>query len=123
MDSNQSSRPKLSRESLREAIKIYAFIRPYRFQFFFGLVLLFLGSGVFLVFPAMIGRSLDVAQGNLPKDLDLVQIGLFLVAILAFQGIVSYLRVMMFAQVSERGTADIRVALYKHLISLPIRFF
>jgi ABC-type multidrug transport system fused ATPase/permease subunit len=123
MDSNQPSRPKLSRESLREAVKIYAFIRPYRFQFFFGLVLLFLGSGVFLVFPAMIGRSLDVAQGNLPNDLDLVQIGLFLVAILAFQGIVSYLRVMMFAQVSERGTADIRVALYKHLISLPIVFF
>lgn len=118
-----STRPKLSRESLREALKIYEYIRPYRFQFFFGLALLFLGSSVFLVFPAMIGQSLDVAQGNIPQDLDLVQIGLILVAILVFQGIVSYLRVMMFAQVSERGTADIRVALYKRLISLPIVFF
>ncbi|MDX1911640.1 MAG: ABC transporter transmembrane domain-containing protein [Saprospiraceae bacterium] len=118
-----SIRPKLSRESLREALKIYEYIRPYRFQFFFGLALLFLGSSVFLVFPAMIGQSLDVAQGNIPQDLDLVQIGLILVAILVFQGIVSYLRVMMFAQVSERGTADIRVALYRRLISLPIVFF
>lgn len=119
----ENNRPKLSRESLREALKIFEYIRPYRAQFIFGLVLLFLGSTVFLVFPAMIGRSLDVAQGNIPQDLDLVEIGGWLVAILVFQGIVSYLRVMMFAQVSERGTADIRVALYRRLISLPIVFF
>lgn len=119
----ESSRPKLTRESLREALKIFVYIRPYRVQFIFGLVLLFLGSTVFLVFPAMIGQSLDVAQGNIPQDLDLVQIGFWLIGILVFQGIVSYLRVMMFAQVSERGTADIRVALYKRLISLPIVFF
>ncbi|MBL7807116.1 MAG: ATP-binding cassette domain-containing protein, partial [Saprospiraceae bacterium] len=114
---------KVSTESVREALKIFEYIRPYRIQFIFGLILLFLGSSVFLVFPALIGRSLDVAQGNIPQDLDLMEIGMWLVAILAFQGIVSYLRVMMFAQVSERGTADIRVALYRRLISLPIVFF
>ncbi len=119
----EKSRPKLTRESLREALKIFVYIRPYRAQFIFGLVLLFLGSTVFLVFPALIGRSLDVAQGNIPQDLDLPKIGMWLVLILVFQGIVSYLRVMMFAQVSERGTADIRVALYRRLISLPIVFF
>lgn len=120
---SENTRPKLTRESLREALKIFVYIRPYRVQFIFGLILLFLGSSVFLVFPAMIGRSLDVAQGNIPQDLDLYEIGGWLVAILIFQGIVSYLRVMMFAHVSERGTADIRVALYRHLISLPIVFF
>ena len=123
MEKNESARPKLTRESLREALKIFEYIRPYKWQFIFGLILLFLGSTVFLVFPAMIGRSLDVAQGNIPVDLDLNRIGMWLIAILVFQGIVSYLRVMMFAQVSERGTADIRVALYKRLISLPIVFF
>ncbi len=122
-EEEEQSRPKLTRESLREALKIFVYIRPYRAQFIFGLVLLFLGSTVFLVFPAMIGQSLDVAQGNIPKDLDLVEIGIWLIGILVFQGIVSYLRVMMFAQVSERGIADIRVALYRRLISLPIVFF
>lgn len=123
MEQKSEARPKLTREGLREALKIYQYIRPYRFHFFFGLVLLFLGSSVFLVFPAMIGRSLDVAQGNIPQDIDLIHIGLILIGILIFQGVVSYLRVMMFAQVSERGTADIRVALYERLISLPIVFF
>lgn len=122
MDQQESTRPKLSRESLREALKIFAFVRPYRWQFIFGLVLLFLSSTVFLVFPKIIGQMLDVAQGVTP-NIDLQKIGFWLVIILIFQGIVSYLRVMMFAQVSERGTADIRVALYKRLISLPIVFF
>jgi ABC-type multidrug transport system fused ATPase/permease subunit len=122
-EDESQKRPKLSRESLREAIKIFAFIRPYRWQFAFGLVLLFLGSTVFLVFPKIIGQMLDVAQGKIVDDIDLPKIGTWLVGILVFQGVVSYLRVMMFAQVSERGTADIRVALYERLISLPIVFF
>lgn len=123
MEKNESARPKLTRESLREAIKIFEYIRPYKVQFIFGLFLLFLGSTVFLIFPKIIGQMLDVAQGKVTENIDLRQIGGWLVAILVFQGIVSYLRVMMFAQVSEKGTADIRVALYKRLISLPIVFF
>jgi ATP-binding cassette, subfamily B, bacterial len=123
MEEKEQTRPKLSRESLREAIKIFEYIRPYRGQFVFGLFLLFLGSTVFLVFPAMIGESLDAAQGNLPQHFDLLKIGLIFAAILIFQSLVSYLRVMMFAHVSERGTADIRVALYRRIISLPIVFF
>ncbi|MCW5921174.1 MAG: ATP-binding cassette domain-containing protein [Saprospiraceae bacterium] len=123
MEKNEPTRPKLTRESLREALKIFEYIRPYKWQFVFGLFLLFLGSSVFLVFPKVIGQMLDVAQGKVTTDLDLPTIGLWLVGILVFQGIVSYLRVMMFAQVSEKGTADIRVALYRRLISLPIVFF
>ena len=123
MDNKENARPKLTRENLREALKIFQYIRPYRIQFIFGLFLLFLGSTVFLVFPKIIGEMLDVAQGKVRTDIDLRQIGVWLVGILVFQGIVSYLRVMMFAQVSEKGTADIRVALYRRLISLPIVFF
>ena len=122
MQNDESPRPKVSRESFREALKIFEFFRPYRWQFAFGLMLLFLGSSVFLVFPKIIGQMLDVAQGNI-QNVALKNIGFWLIVILVFQGVVSYLRVMMFAQVSERGTADIRVALYKRIISLPIVFF
>jgi len=123
MEDTIPPRPKLSRESLREAFKIFEFIRPYRLQFIIGLILLFLSSTVFLVFPKLIGESFDIAQNTISEDLNLTTIGMWLVIILAFQGVVSYFRVMMFAQVSERATADIRVALYQRLISLPIVFF
>lgn len=118
----EEPKPRLSRESLREALRIFEFIRPYRYQFAFGLVLLFLSSSIFMVFPYLIGKMLDVAQGVV-VDFDLKRMGVWLVAILAVQGVISYLRVMMFATVSERGTADVRKALYQRLISLPIVFF
>jgi len=118
----EETKPRLSRESLREALKIFEFVRPYRFQFVFGLVLLFLSSSIFMVFPYLIGKMLDVAQGVV-VDFDLKNMGVWLVAILAVQGVISYLRVMMFATVSEKGTSDVRKALYKRLIAQPIVFF
>jgi ATP-binding cassette, subfamily B, bacterial len=122
MQEDKQPRPKVTRESLREAIKIFEYVRPYRLQFIFGLVLLFLSSTVFLIFPYIIGKMLDVAQGKV-IDFDLRYIAGILIIVLAFQGVVSYLRVMMFAQVSEKGTADVRTALYRRLIGLPIVFF
>ncbi len=116
------TKARLSRESLREALKIFEYVRPYQAQFIWGLVLLFLSSGIFMLFPYLIGKMLDVAQG-VTLDFDLKKMGLLLIGILAVQGVISYLRVMMFAVVSEKGTADVRKALYQKLISLPIVFF
>lgn len=122
MEKKEETKPRLTRESLREALKILAFVRPYRWQFAFGLVLLFLSSSIFMVFPYIIGKMLDVAQGVV-VNFDLERMGLWLILILIVQGVISYLRVMMFAIVSEKGTADVRKALYQRLIALPIVFF
>ena len=120
----EESRQKISRQNLREAIKIFEFLKPYRWQFIAGLVLLFLSSTVFMIFPYSVGLMLDVAQGKeTAYDLNLSKIGLGLLVVLVFQGVVSYARVQLFAQISERGTADIRNALYQRIISLPIVFF
>ena len=114
----------VSRESLREALHIFSFVRPYRVYFIAGLVLLFLSSTVFMVFPYIIGLMMDVAQGkSVMPNVDLPRIALLLLLVLIFQGVVSYLRVIMFAQVSEKSTADIRKAVYEKLISLPVVFF
>ncbi|MCC6411286.1 MAG: ATP-binding cassette domain-containing protein [Saprospiraceae bacterium] len=124
MSKTDNPRLVVSREHLREALKIFQFIRPYRTRFIFGLVLLFLSSTVFMVFPYIVGVMLDVAQGNaVMENLSLPTIGIILVGVLVFQGVVSYFRVMMFAHVSERSTADIRKALYHKLITLPMVFF
>ncbi len=124
MEKEETSKPKLSRKSLKEAIKIFEFVRPYKWQFVFGLVLLSLSSAIFMVILASMGLMLDIAQGK-PNDfnLSLIEIGMLLIVLLAIQGVVSYVRVMLFAQISEKGTADIRKALYQKIISLPIVFF
>jgi ATP-binding cassette subfamily B protein len=115
--------PKLTREKLREALSIFEFIRPYRWYFFIGLVLLFFSSLVFMAFPYLSGLMVDVAQGNAEMDLSLGQIGWLLLGILILQGVFSYTRVMLFANVSEKGIADVRKALYDRMVSLPLVFY
>lgn len=120
---SEEQKPKLNKESLREAIKIFEFIGPYKWYLISGLFLLFLGSMVFMVFPYLSGLMIDVAQGTSEYDLTLGRIGWILGGILVVQGVLSYARVMLFAQVSERGIADVRKAVYEKMISLPIVFF
>ncbi len=124
MEQKDEQKPKVSLSSLRESLAIFEFVRPYRWSFIIGLVLLFLSSTVFMIFPYVVGLMMDVAQGQaVPIQLDMWQIAVLLVAVLVFQGVTSYLRVMLFARVSENSSADIRKAVYQKLISLPIVFF
>ncbi len=115
--------PKLSREKLREAMYIFRYIRPYRWHLIIGMVLLFASSLVFMAFPYLAGLMVDVAQGRAGLALDLVQVGWILLGVLVLQGGISYARVMLFAQVSEKGIAAVRKALYEKLITLPLPFF
>jgi ABC-type multidrug transport system fused ATPase/permease subunit len=124
MENDNGSRQRVSQERLREALQIFAFVRPYRTQFVVGMILLFLSSTVFMVFPFLIGVMMDVAQGLAPlPNLDLPKIAIALIGVLGLQGLVSYFRVMMFARVSENTTADIRKALYAKMIALPVVFY
>jgi len=119
----EGQKPSLNKESLREALKIFEYINPYKWYLISGLFLLFLGSMVFMVFPYLSGLMIDVAQGTSDYDLTLGKIGWFLGGILVIQGVLSYARVMLFAQVSERGIADVRKAVYEKMIALPLVFF
>lgn len=114
---------KLTRETLREAMQIFEFVRPYRWSLFLGLILLFVSSLVFMLFPYLMGQMVDIAQGASDLDLSLGAMGWVLVIVLVAQGVVSYTRVILFAKVSEKGIADIRKALYEKLVSLPVIFF
>ncbi|HEY3387253.1 MAG TPA: ABC transporter transmembrane domain-containing protein [Saprospiraceae bacterium] len=122
--SNPEEKPKrLTWQQLKEIRGMLMFIRPYRWHFIGGLILLFLGSMTFMVFPYLAGELADVATGTSKLGLDLNQIGLILIVILVLQGIMSYLRVIWFAVVSERGMADVRSSIYQKLIGLPVYFF
>jgi ATP-binding cassette, subfamily B, bacterial len=116
-------KPKLSRETLREGIKIFQFIKPYRWQFVGGLVVVFMSSLVFLLILSLPGEMINIKLGQSKFGLTMSQVGPILIALFVFQGIMSYLRVTLFAIVSEKGLADLRLALYKKMMTLPISFF
>jgi ATP-binding cassette, subfamily B, bacterial len=125
---------KLTRESLREALQMYRFIRPYRWSFWGGMILLFFSTTTFMIFPFLAGRIVDIAQGittfsfsfmgkNYSYYLDLNRIGYIMAVLFFVQGFISYFRITLFAKVSEHGIADVKEALYQKLTSLPIPFF
>ncbi|MDF1864701.1 MAG: ABC transporter transmembrane domain-containing protein [Saprospiraceae bacterium] len=115
--------PKLTKENWRQAFKIFDFVQPYKWTLVIGMFLLFLSSMVFMLFLTLPGEMVDIAQGKGKYDLDLKDIGLILLVVLFAQGFISYARVLLFARVSEKGIADVRMALYEKLVSLPIVFY
>lgn len=131
---DDAPKPKVTREAFKDAIKIFEFIRPYRVSFWLGLVLLFLSTTTFMIFPFLSGRIVDIAQGKtdftmnwrgetINYTMTLADIGWIMAIVLTVQGVISYFRITLFANVSEKGIADVRLALYQKLVSLPITFF
>lgn len=121
--SGSEERPKISKDGWAKAKKLVAYLAPYRWSFIGGLFFLVIGSGVFMVFPAAAGELIDIAKGESKWGFSLKDVGLVLVAILVLQAFTSYFRVLLFANVSEKGMADIRKALYDKLITQPTAFF
>jgi ATP-binding cassette subfamily B protein len=116
-------KPKLTRDRLSKASRIFRFIRPYRWSFIFGMLLLSTSSLLFMVFPGAAGEMANVANGKPKFDFSLQQFGLFFLVLLLVQGVFSYLRTILFANVSEKGMADVRKALYQSLITQDVPFF
>lgn len=121
--SGSEERPKISKDGWAKAKKLLAYLAPYRLSFIGGLFFLVIGSGVFMVFPAAAGELIDIAKGESKWGFTLKDVGLVLASILVLQALTSYFRVLLFANVSERGMADIRKALYNKLITQPTTFF
>ncbi|MEY4902797.1 MAG: hypothetical protein RLZZ292_612 [Bacteroidota bacterium] len=122
--SNDDGKPvKVSKDEFRKAMRVFKYIRPYRWEFIIGLILLAVSSSVFMIFPQASGELLDIATGKSKSGYTLNQVGIFLLVVLVAQSFVSYTRVMLFNRVSEYSMADIRKALYSKIISLPFTFF
>ena len=119
----EQKRQKISVTQVKEVAYFFKYVRPYRFEFFTGMLLLFMTSVLVMAFPYLSGVMTDIAQGKSIYGFNLNQVGLVLLAILIVQGIFSYIRVNLFTVVSERSIADIRRDLYEKLISLPIAFY
>ncbi|WCL80727.1 ABC transporter transmembrane domain-containing protein [Saprospira sp. CCB-QB6] len=124
-DQAQKGRKKLKKDGLKRALKLLSYIKPYRLAFGISLILLMLGSSVFLVFPWAAGELLAIADPDREAAYGLTfnGIGWLLLILLLSQASVSYIRTLLITYVSEKSMADIRKDLYSQLIRQPIHFF
>ena len=117
---------KLDRESLRQALELFRYLRPYRVRFSAAMASLFTGSLLSLAFPYLAGSIVDAAvlHGKGSGDMAGVdRTALLLMGILALQAGLSYFHFLSFATVGQRSLVDLRRDTYARLISLPMTFF
>ena len=120
---DKKEKVKLSRQSISDTLKIFSYIKPYKWHFIGALVLLFLSNLTFMSIPLFIGEMVDIASGESDLDFSIDDIGILLIIILVLQGIFGYTRIILNAIVSEKGIADVRKDLYSKIISLQYDFF
>ncbi|MFO7668067.1 MAG: ABC transporter transmembrane domain-containing protein [Bacteroidales bacterium] len=113
---------KITISGLKNAFRLYSYIRPYRTIYMLGLFFLLGSSITNLAFPKLLGDLVNSGnEGNLGDHVN--RIALLLAGILVIQATFSYFRTILFVKVTERSLADLRQHTYNHLIRLPVRFF
>jgi len=120
--SEKEARKRLKRGDLRKALRLYKYIKPYRGEFALGLFFLVLSSLANLALPKYLGDLVDTANSEAIFK-NIRETSLILLAILLIQSVVSFFRVILFVNVTEKTLAALRQATYQHLIKLPLSFF
>ncbi len=114
---------KLNQASLKNLLGVFRFMLPYKGLFIVGFIALGLSTFTIMAFPKLAGELVDVATGKSKYFSSIDQVVLTLVAVLFIQSIFSFARVYTFSNVSERGMADVRRAVYQKILWLPMSFF
>jgi len=118
----EAPKKKITREGLRNSLKLYSYIRPFLGEYLLGMFFLLGSSLASLAFPKLLGDLVNSGnEGSLGQTIN--QTALLLGILLLVQSIFSYFRVILFVNVTEKSLASLRRSTYNHLIKLPIRFF
>jgi ABC transporter fused permease/ATP-binding protein len=103
-------------------LRLLALAWPYRLRLAVALAALLVGSALGLVYPAYFGRVIDAAF----TDRDLAQLDahtVALVVVFALQAVAFFVRHYLMSWVGERVVADLRVRIYRHLVTMSQGFF
>jgi ABC-type multidrug transport system fused ATPase/permease subunit len=138
---DEAPKVKITKESLKEALILFTYLRPYRVKFILSLVFIALSAFTTSLFPFFLGKMVDAASpgasqgmlGNNPSVLAILGLQevkwtlnftLTLIFIqLGVQTIFSFMRVYLLTEVGERSLADMRKDVYSKLLSMPMSFF
>jgi len=116
---------RVNKESIREALALFRYVRPYRTEFIGALLLVALLSAASTSFPYLFKLMIDNAREESTGQLHMPSSYLLAImfGILAMQVVVAFFRSYLFTIVGERSIADIRKDIYRRMICMPMEFF
>ena len=121
--SQAKPKTKVTKTGIKQALKIFRYIKPYKWYFIFGMVLLVLGSMIFMSIPGLASEMANAATGKSKFNYSVNEYAIILAVIILIQGLFAFLRTVSFAVVSERGMAAVRNDLYGTLIRKSYSFY
>ncbi|MBL0340103.1 MAG: ATP-binding cassette domain-containing protein [Bacteroidetes bacterium] len=138
----ESPKVKVSKESLRQALILFTYLKPYRGKFILSLVFIALSAFTTSLFPLFLGKMIDAASpGSSLPGVGTSTIGtqfnfglndihwslnttlLLIFLQLSVQTIFSFMRVYLLTEVGEKSLADMRKDVYSKLLTMPMSFF
>ena len=123
----EKKKARITKAGLGSALSMFRYLKPYSGYFYGALFLLVIGSTLMMAIMGipgqMVSAATDEINGTPLFDFDLNTWGLIMFGILALRAILSFVQTILFAQVSERGMADVRRDVYKKLITQPMDYF
>lgn len=135
MAEEKPKKKKLTRDGLKKASRIFRYVKPYAGQFTIGLVLISLSSVFTLVVTRLWGQLGGVGTGataeagaselvNFNLNLaDLQTIILAIFGVLVIQAALSYLRVIIFANVTENMMLNLRRDTFERIVAMPMQYY
>ncbi len=118
------SKPKRTKgdlSDLKQLKRLFGYTKRYRSMLVFGILSAAISSLLGLVFPQFIGKFVDKFNSSNAADLN-TTIAL-LILVFFVQAIFNFLRTYLLNVSGEGVVADLRSALYQHLLSLSNHFF
>src|SRR6187401_3292426 len=135
----KTSKAKINKENLRQALALFKYLKPHRGKFILGLVFIALSAFTTSLFPLFLGKMIDAASpgATLPGMDSSSQFGFGLKDIhwslnttliliflqLGIQTVFSFMRVYLLTEVGEKALADMRKDVFGKLLSMPMSFF
>ncbi|HXB45186.1 MAG TPA: ABC transporter transmembrane domain-containing protein, partial [Puia sp.] len=121
----ETPKAKLNKENFKQALLIFAYIKPYRWKFTAGLIFIALSSFTTMAFPYLLKQLIDSANqfNNHRIHFTPGYIALTMIAVLAVQMFFSFMRIFVFTSVGENALADMRKDIYQRMITMPMEFF
>ena len=120
--------PETPRRDPAKLWRLLRYVRPYLGWLVLGIVATLFSAGLSLVFPKLFGNLIDAsflkrAPGGLADTGPLDRIVLLLLGVFAVVALFTALQTFLISRVGVRVVADLRRAVFSHLLTLSPRFF
>jgi ABC-type multidrug transport system fused ATPase/permease subunit len=127
----QKEKVKITKSSIKKAKGIFTYLKPYAGIYFIGWIFLVLSTSAGLVFPYLMGKLLGAGAetSNMSEAIGLIDMSninnvtIALFVLFGFQSLFSFVRVVLFNNVTENALRDLRNDAFAKLVYMPMDFF